>query len=388
MKLHELKEKDNKYILSSYGRVDVALEKGKNATVYDTNNKMYIDFTSGIGVNSLGYCDDKWTEAVSEQLNKIQHLSNYYYSEKNIELAEKIAKISGLSKSFFCNSGAEANECAIKIARKYGEIYNKNKIVTLNDSFHGRTITTLSATGQEEFHKDFLPLTEGFCYMEKNNIEILKKSLDKDVCAVLIEVVQGEGGVIPLDKEFVRELRSICDENKILLIVDEVQTGVGRTGSFFAYEDYEISPDILTLAKGLGGGLPIGVCVVNEKLQDIFKPGMNGSTFGGNPVVCAGALEVVKRIEDKNFLQEVKNKSKYICEELLNIPEVEYVRGKGLMIGIKLKNKNAKEILVKCAAQGLLILTAKDLIRFLPPLTITKEEIDKGIEIFKNVLNN
>lgn len=386
MDFNTIKKQDDDYILHSYGRVDVALVSGKNAVAYDISGKEYIDFSSGIGVNSLGFCDEKWTNAVQKQAAKIQHLSNYYYNPLNTQLAEDLAKAAGMSRSFFCNSGAEANECATKIARKFGEAKGADKIITLKDSFHGRTITTLSATGQDSFHQDFLPLTEGFTHADKDSIESVKSQLDDTICGVLIELVQGEGGVIPLEKQFVKDLRKLCDDAGVLLIIDEVQTGIGRTGSFFAYQDFDITPDVVTAAKGLGGGLPIGACLVNEKLKDIFKPGMNGSTFGGNPVVCAGAIEVVNRVNNDEFLKEVKEKSDYIKSKLEKISEVEFVRGKGLMLGVKLKSKNAREVLLKCAENGLLVLTAKDLIRFLPPLTITKEEIDKGLAIFENVL--
>ncbi|WP_099204657.1 aspartate aminotransferase family protein [Scatolibacter rhodanostii] len=388
MNFEAVKKQENTYIMHSYGRVDIALTEGKNATTQDIEGKTYIDFTSGIGVNSLGYCNEKWVAAVQEQAGKIQHISNYYYSPVNTELAERLAKAAGMCKSFFCNSGAEANECATKIARKYGEAFGADKIVTLKDSFHGRTITTLSATGQDSFHQDFLPLTEGFTYADKDSIASVQEQLDGTVCAVLIELIQGEGGVIPLEKQFVKDLRTLCDEKGVLLIIDEVQTGIGRTGSFFAYQDFDISPDVVTAAKGLGGGLPIGVCLVNEKLQDIFKPGMNGSTFGGNPVVGAGALVVLDYVTEPAFLQAVNEKSDYIKKVLDSVDEVEFVRGKGLMLGIKLKSKNAKEVLLQCAEKGLLILTAKDLVRFLPPLTITKDELDKGLVIFKEVLSN
>lgn len=387
MNFKDIKEKEQEYILHSYGRLDIALDKGENATAYDTEGVKYIDFTSGIGVNSLGFCDKGWLKAITEQAGKIQHMSNYYYNEANVKLAEELSKVTGMSKSFFCNSGAEANECAIKIARKYGEKKGASKIVTLKNSFHGRTLTTLAATGQDYFHESYQPLTEGFVYAEIDNIESVKNQLDNKVCAVMIELVQGEGGVIPADAQFINDLGVLCQGSDILLIVDEVQTGVGRTGKFLACESYGIKPDIVTLAKGLAGGLPIGVCLVNDKLGDIFTPGMNGSTFGANPVVCAGALEVVKRVSDDAFLKEVSEKSSYIKAELEKIPQIDLVRGKGLLIGISVKNADAHKIMVECSKAGLLVLTAKEMIRFLPPLTITKEEIDEGLSIFKKVLS-
>ncbi len=386
MKFQEIKEQEQTYILHTYGRADVSLVKGKNARAWDVEGKEYIDFTSGIGVNCLGYSDPGWVKAVTEQAGAIQHLCNYYYSPQNTALAEELCKAAGMAQAFFCNSGAEANECAIKIARKYGEKRGADKIVTLRNSFHGRTLTTLAATGQEGFHKDFLPLTPGFLYASGNNLKDVEKLLDGSVCAVLIETVQGEGGVVPMDEDFVRGLRKLCDEKDVLFMVDEVQTGVGRTGSFYSYQGYGAAPDVATSAKGLAGGLPIGACLVSEKLRNILKPGQQGSTFGGNPVVCAGAREVVRRVSDPAFLREVTEKGEYFREKLAALPQVETVRGRGLMLGVKLKGQDAHDVLTKCAARGLLILTAKDLVRFLPPLTITKEDIDAGLAIFAKVL--
>ncbi len=386
MNFQEIKEQDGTYILHTYGRVDVALVKGKNARAWDAEGKEYLDFTSGIGVNALGYSDPLWAAAVAKQAGEIQHLCNYYYSPQNTALALELSKASGMAQAFFCNSGAESNECAVKVARKYGEKRNAKNIVTLKNSFHGRTLTTLAATGQEVFHRDFLPLTEGFLYAEANDLSGVESLLTGSVCAVLIETVQGEGGVVPLEESFVQGLSALCREKDVLLMIDEVQTGVGRTGAFYSYQGYGIQPDVVTTAKGLAGGLPIGACLVSEKLRNILKPGQQGSTFGGNPVVCAGAREVVRRVSDPAFLQAVTEKGEYLREKLLTMPQVELVRGKGLMLGIKLRNMDAHEVLVKCAEQGLLILTAKELVRFLPPLTITKEEIDAGLAIFAAVL--
>ena len=386
MTFQEIKDQDQSYILHTYGRVDASLVKGRNARAWDTEGKEYIDFTSGIGVNALGYSDPAWASAVAAQAAEIQHLCNYYYSPQNTSLAEELCKASGMAKAFFCNSGAEANECAVKIARKYGEKRGAYQIVTLNNSFHGRTLTTLAATGQAAFHQDFLPLTEGFVYAEGNDLSSVEALLDSTVCAVLIETVQGEGGVIPMEEAFVQGLRKLCTEQDVLLMIDEVQTGVGRTGSFYSYQGYGVEPDVATTAKGLAGGLPIGACLVNEKLKDILQPGMQGSTFGGNPVVCARAREVVRRVKDPAFLREVQEKGAYLKESLEALPQVEYVRGKGLMLGVKLKTGDAHDVLVRCAEEGLLVLTAKELVRFLPPLTITKEEIDKGLAVFEKVL--
>ena len=386
MTFQEIKDQEQAYIMHTYGRVDAALVKGRNARAWDAEGKEYIDFTSGIGVNSLGYSDPQWTAAVAAQAGEIQHLCNYYYSPQNTALAEELCKAAGMAQAFFCNSGAEANECAIKIARKYGEKRGADKIVTLNNSFHGRTLTTLAATGQEAFHKDFLPLTEGFLYADGGDLEAVAALLDGSVCAVLIETVQGEGGVVPMDEEFVQGLSRLCREKDVLFMVDEVQTGVGRTGHFYSYQGYGVQPDVATSAKGLAGGLPIGVCLVKERLRNILKPGQQGSTFGGNPVVCAGAREVVRRVNDPAFLGAVEEKGAYFREKLLAMPQVDFVRGRGLMLGIRLKSGDAHDVLTKCAQAGLLVLTAKELVRFLPPLTITQEEMDEGLEKFAKVL--
>lgn len=386
MTFQQVKDQDQAYIMHTYGRVDAALVKGKNARAWDTEGKEYIDFTSGIGVNALGYSDPAWAAAVAKQAGEIQHLCNYYYSPENTALAEALMKASGMAKVFFCNSGAEANECAIKIARKYGEKRGANKIITLQNSFHGRTLTTLAATGQEAFHKDFLPLTEGFLYARGNDLESVRALLDGSVCGVLLETVQGEGGVVPMEKDFVRGLRQLCTEADVLLMIDEVQTGVGRTGYFYSYQGYDILPDVVTSAKGLAGGLPMGACLAGEKGKDLLCPGMQGSTFGGNPVACAGAREVVKRVSDPEFLKEVREKGEYLREKLCAMPQVEAVRGQGLMLGILLKRGDAHQVLVKCAEKGLLVLTAKELVRFLPPLTISREDIDAGLKLFREVL--
>lgn len=381
----KIKEQDQNYLLHSYGRVDVALKEGKGARAWDYDGKSYIDFTSGIGVNSLGFCPEEWCRAVQQQAAAIQHMSNYYYSSVTAQLAEKLTEAAGMSRAFFCNSGAEANECAIKIARKASE-NGGYKIITLVNSFHGRTLTTLAATGQAVFHQDFLPLTEGFVHVPAGDLPALEQAIDGETCAVMLECVQGEGGVIPMEVPYLKEVRKLCDKNGLLMIVDEVQTGVGRTGTFYAYQAAGILPDVVTTAKGLGGGLPIGVCMVSEAHKDIFVPGNNGSTFGGNPVVCAGALEVVKTVSQEEFLRSVREKGDYFRKKLLEMPGVELVRGKGLMLGVKLKEKTAKEMMLTCAEKGLLILTAKDLVRFLPPLNISYEEIDEGLNIFASAL--
>ena len=383
------KEKDLKYIMHTYGRYDVALKSGKGAVAYDENGKKYIDVSSGIGVNSLGYCNDGWVEAVTKQAGTIQHMSNYFYSEQSSNLAEKLCSLTGLSKVCFGNSGAEANECAIKIARKYsfdkyGE--GRNGIITLKNSFHGRTVTTLSATGQDVFHNYFFPFTEGFSYVEADDMNALKNAVNKNTCAVMLELIQGEGGVNILDKDYVQSLVKFCNENDILIIVDEVQTGIGRTGKLFAFENYEILPDLVTVAKGLGGGLPIGLCMCGEKLKDVMSPSTHGTTFGANPVVCAGANYVLDTITADGFLDEVNKKGAYIEEKVLKLENVKNVRRMGLMIGIELKSGNAHDIAVKCVENGLLIITAKDLLRMLPPLVITYDEIDEALKILENTL--
>lgn len=389
MILLNTKEKDLKYIMHTYGRYDVALKSGKGAVAYDENGKKYIDVSSGIGVNSLGYCNDGWVEAVTKQAGTIQHMSNYFYSEQASNLAEKLCTLTGMSKVCFGNSGAEANECAIKIARKYSfDKYGdgRNGIITLKNSFHGRTVTTLSATGQDVFHNYFFPFTEGFSYVEAGDINALKNAVNKNTCAVMLELIQGEGGVNILDKDYVQSLVKFCNENDILVIVDEVQTGVGRTGKLFAFENYEILPDLVTVAKGLGGGLPIGLCMCGEKLKDVMSPSTHGTTFGANPVVCAGANYVLDTITADGFLDDVNKKGVYIEEKVSKFENVKNVRRMGLMIGIELESGNAHDIAVKCVENGLLIITAKDLLRMLPPLVITYDEIDEALKILENTL--
>lgn len=383
------KEKDLQYIMHTYGRYDVALAKGKGAAAYDEDGKRYIDVASGIGVNSLGFCDDGWTQAVTKQASTIQHMSNYFYCEQASELAEKLCTLTGLSKVCFGNSGAEANECAIKIARKYsfdkyGE--GRNEIVTLKNSFHGRTVTTLAATGQDVFHNYFFPFTEGFKYVEPEDMDALKNAVSDKTCAVMFEVIQGEGGVNILDKAYVQELVSYCQSRDILVIIDEVQTGVGRTGKLFAHQNYEVLPDLMTVAKGIGGGLPIGLCMCGEKLKDVMSPSTHGTTFGANPVVCAGANYVLDRVTADGFLDDVEQKGAYLEEKLLSLDGVKKVRRMGLMVGIELEEGNAHDIAVKCVENGLIIITAKDLLRMLPPLVITKDEIDEAVQILDKTL--
>lgn len=382
------KEKDLKYIMHTYGRYDVALKSGKGAVAFDENGKRYIDVSSGIGVNSLGYCDEGWVKAVSAQAGTIQHMSNYFYSEQASNLAEKLCKFSGLSKVCFGNSGAEANEIAIKIARKYSfDKYgaDRNEIITLRDSFHGRTVTTLSATGQDVFHNFFFPFTDGFKFVTANDIDALKDAVSDKTCAVMFEVIQGEGGVNILDKDYVKQLAEFCAERDILMICDEVQTGIGRTGKFYAFQNFEILPDLVTSAKGLGGGLPIGVCLCADKLRDVMGISSHGSTFGANPVVCAGANYVVDTVADEKFLSSVEEKGEYLEAKLRQIKEVKNVRRMGLMVGIEIE-ADAHDAAAKCVENGLLIITAKNLLRMLPPLTITQSELDEAVQILKKSL--
>ena len=382
-------EKFNDNVMGTYGRQELVIQSGEGRECVGEDGKTYIDFGSGIGTNSLGYCDSEWVEAVCEQVKSLQHTSNYYYTKVQAEFAEKLCEITGYSKIFFGNSGAEANECAIKLARKYSfDKYGKGRhtIITLENSFHGRTLCTLSATGQESFHNYFFPFVEGFEYSKANDIEDLKSKLDGTVCAVMLEYVQGEGGVIALDKEYVCELFKLCDENDILVIADEVQTGVGRTGKFLAGEHYNVKADITTLAKGLAGGLPIGACLANEKCAEVLTAGTHGSTFGGNPIACAGGLAVLNKVSSEGFLENVAEMGRYISEKLNEIDEVENVSGLGLMIGVELKTKSAPDIVNKALKNGLLLLTAKNKVRLLPPLNISRKEFQKGLAILANIL--
>lgn len=384
-------EQFNKYIMHSYGRYDLVMESGEQEVSVDENGKEYIDFGSGIGVNSLGYCNDEWVEAVCNQARKIQHTSNYYYTKVQADFAKALCETTGYTDMFFGNSGAEANECAIKIARKYSfDKYGKGRhnIITLKNSFHGRTICTLSATGQDVFHNYFFPFVEGFVNVEANNIADLREKLDDTVCAVMFEYIQGEGGVCALDKAFVDEIFKLCAEKDVLTIADEVQTGVGRTGKFLCGEHFGHRADLTTLAKGLAGGVPIGVCLSGEKCANVLTPGTHGSTFGGNPLACAGGLAVLNKVNSEGFLNEAVKKSEYIREKLSKCSEVQSVSGIGLMVGIELKMKKAGDIAKACLENGLLVLTAKTKVRLLPPLTITYDELDRGLDILIGLLES
>ncbi len=383
-------EKFNGSVMQTYGRYDVVLEKGSGRTCADENGKEYIDFGSGIGTNSLGFCDEDWADAVCSQARSIQHASNYYYTKVQADFADKLCGTTGYSKVFFGNSGAEANECAIKVARKYSfDKYGKGRhnIVTLVNSFHGRTLCTLAATGQDVFHNYFFPFPEGFVYAKANDKADLESKLD-GACAVMMEFVQGEGGVIALDKDFVDFVFKICAEKDILVIGDEVQTGTGRTGKFLASENFGVKPDITTLAKGLAGGIPVGACLVNEKCEGVLTKGTHGSTFGGNPLACAAGNVVIDKVTADGFLDEVVAKGDYIKKKLEVLDEVVSISGMGLMIGIELKTKVASEVAAKALEMGLLVLTAKEKVRLLPPLNITYDELDKGLGILETILKD
>ncbi len=382
-------ENDKKYVAKTYARFPVELVSGKGAILKDSSGKEYIDLGSGIAVNIFGVADDEWQKAVTHQLSVLPHTSNLYYSEPCSTLAELLCERTGMKKVFFSNSGAEANECAIKVARKYAfDKYgdeSHSTIITLKNSFHGRTIATLKATGQDVFHTDFGPFPEGFVYAEANNFDDVKKFADTDKCiAVMMELVQGEGGVCKLDEAFVKSVAELVKEKDMLLIIDEVQTGNGRTGELYAYMHYGIQPDVVTTAKGLGGGLPIGATMLGEKAENVLTFGSHGSTFGGNPVSCAGACNIIKRIDDK-LLSEVKEKSAYIFSELEGAKGVKSVSGLGLMIGVE-TDKPAKEIANACIEKGVLVLTAKTKVRLLPSLNIDWDDLKKGIQVLKEVI--
>ncbi len=381
-----IKEIDKQYVANTYARFPIELVRGNGSKLYDADGKEYIDMGTGIGVSVFGVGDEEWVKAVTNQLTKLQHTSNLYYSEPCALLAEHLCKRTGAKKVFFSNSGAEANECAIKAARKYAatnkgaEYYN---IITLNNSFHGRTITTLAATGQDNFHKDFLPLTDGFLYADAGDLQGVEGLLKENkVAAIMFETVQGEGGVVPLTQEFVSGLKKLADEYNVLLIVDEVQTGNGRTGALYGYMKYGITPDIVSTAKGIGGGLPLGATMLFEKTENVYTPGDHGSTFGGNPVATAGALNILERIDDE-FLSSVEKKSEYIINELSSAEGVKGITGLGLMLGIETE-KDVNEVLSYCQQNGVLPIKAKNKLRLLPPLNISFEDLEKAINVIKN----
>lgn len=387
MKSKDIIEEDKKYIAGTYARFPVAFKEGKGSRLYDYDGREYVDCGSGIAVNIFGVNDEEWKNAVIAQINSIQHASNLYYTKPQADLARLLCERTGAKKVFFGNSGAEANECAIKAARKYGEIKygaDRKQIITLKESFHGRTLATLAATGQDAFHKYYGPFPEGFVYADPT-IEGVEACMNERTCAVMIECIQGESGVNVLDKDFVQAVEKLCRERDIIFICDEVQTGNGRTGRLYAYQAYGVSPDIVTTAKGLGGGLPIGACMLFEKCAGVFGYGDHGSTFGGNPVVCAGAYSILSRIDEK-LLQSVREKGEYFREGLKKIDGVKEVTGMGLMIGIH-TDKPAAEVANECMKRGLLVLTAHSNVRLLPPLTISKDDIDFALKILNEVIS-
>lgn len=385
-------EKANECLMHTYAPLPIIITHGEGSCLFDENNKKYIDFTSGIGVSSVGYNNKKLNEAILNQLNSFAHLSNIFLSTPTVKLANKLTTISKMSKVFFSNSGSEANEGALKLAKKYSYMKyggKRNKILSLKDSFHGRTLATLTATGQDKFHKYFDPFPDGYDYVTPNSIEDFKEKLTDDVCAIIMEAIQGEGGVNLLNSTFVQEVCNVCKEKDVLIIFDEVQCGLGRTGHIFCFQEFGVEADIITLAKGLGGGLPIGAILCNEKLSNTFTPGDHGSTFGGNPVVCAGALAVLDQICNDELLSSVQAKGKFIRQTLTKskLPLVKNIRGLGLMIGIEVSCP-PDEIQKKALEKGLLILTAgKNVVRLLPPLTISEIEIKKGLAILLKCLS-
>ncbi len=393
MTFEEIKALDDQYVMHAYGRFQVAMDHGKGATVWDVNGKKYIDFTSGIGVCSLGYGDEGWQQAIADQAAKLGHISNLFYTEPYAKVAQKLCTRTGMSNVMFANSGAEGNEAMIKLARKYSyDKYGKGRgtVITLRNSFHGRTITTLAATGQDKFHDYFFPFTEGFRYANANDLDSVEEVAGHDVCAVMMELVQGEGGVLPLDKKFVQGVADLCQKRDWLLLIDEVQTGVGRTGTLFAFQQYDISPDVVSFAKGIAGGLPFGGVMANEKCRDVFTPGTHGTTFGGNPVSAAAACYVLDRIDDA-LLEQVKEKGAYIRQKVeeMDLPCLGKTLGLGLMIGVEVKGeKTNRELAAALIDNGLLCLTAGAGLRFLPPLVITQEEMDEALAILQRTLSS
>lgn len=391
MNFTQIKELDQRYVLQTYSRNPVAIDHGRGATLWDTEGKEYIDFTSGIGVCSLGYGNEAWAKAIYDQAMKLGHISNLFYTEPYARLASKLVPSAGMAAVFFGNSGAEANEGMIKTARKYSfDKYGpgRSTIITLNNSFHGRTITTLKATGQDHFHEFFFPFTEGFRYAAANDMASLQAAAGDDVCAVMMELIQGEGGVNPLDADYVQAVAKLCADKDWLLLIDEVQTGVGRTGTLFAYQQFGVQPDVVSFAKGIAGGLPFGGFLTNEKCRAVLGPGDHGSTFGGNPMAAAAGCVVLDTMTPE-FLEQVKAKGQYLRDGIaaLNSPCVSGVRGMGLMIGVGVQGMTHRELKDKLMAAGLLTLTAgKDTLRLLPPLVISREEMDKGLAIMAQVM--
>lgn len=390
MNIQQIKQQDHDYIAQTYARFDVALSHGKGCEVWDFEGKRYVDFTSGIGVNSLGWADDSWLQAVVAQAGKLPHTSNLFYTEPATKLAQTLAAASGLKRAFFCNSGAEANEGAIKAARKYShDKYGEHRatILSLVNSFHGRTISTLAATGQAVFHQHFFPFTPGFEHIAANDGDALNQRLQQhDVCAVMLEIVQGEGGLHSLDADYLATVQQLCQKHDVLLMIDEVQTGIGRTGKLFAYQHFGLTPDIVTLAKGLGGGLPIGAILFGEKCQNTLGKSDHGSTFGANPVCCAAANAVLAKLNDA-FLAEVAAKGDKLKADLAKLPKVKSVSGLGLMLGVEFEEGvNAADVVTSAIEKGVLFLTAKHKLRLLPPLSISTNEIEEGLSVLNEIL--
>ena len=386
--MNSIKNIDKQYVANTYNRFPVEIVNGKGSYVYDETGKEYIDMASGIAVTSFGIADEVWKNAIIEQLNKVQHMSNLYYTEPCALLAQKLCAKTGMAKVFFCNSGAEANEGAIKVARKYAADHKGpeySTIITMKNSFHGRTLTTLAATGQEHYHELFQPLTPGFIHADINDLAGLKKMVEENkVAAIMLEVIQGEGGVIELDKDFIEGINTLAKEKDIIIIIDEVQTGNGRTGKLYGYMHYAIQPDVVSTAKGIGGGLPLGAVLMSEKVENVLGYGDHGSTFGGNPIACAGANTIIDRLSDE-FLQEVEKKGNYIKKSLENAEGVISISGKGLILGIKTV-KPASEVVKTCMENGVLVITAKDKVRLLPALNIPMEALEKAVEVIKNAI--
>jgi len=392
VKTEEIKKLDEKYVIHTYKRLPLVLVKGKGTKVWDSEGKEYLDFVAGIAVNGLGHCHPRVVKAIQEQVSQLIHISNLYYIEPQVKLAKLLAENSFGDKSFFCNSGAEANEAAIKLSRKYGK-GERYEIICMEGSFHGRTLATLTATGQEKYRKGYAPLAPGFRIVSFNNLEKVAEAINNRTVAVMLEPLQGEGGINVAGNEYLKGIRKLCDENNLLLILDEIQCGMGRTGKLFSYEHYGIEPDIMTLAKSLGGGFPIGAIITKDKIASCFSPGDHASTFGGNPLACSAACAVIKTILEEKLIENAAQVGKYFIEKLKGLQKkysfIKDVRGKGFMIGVELEFEG-KDIVTKCQEKGILInCTVDKVLRFVPPLIVTKEEVDKVTtvldEVFKNV---
>ena len=391
MTYNELKEQENQYVMNTYGRFAIALDHGDGAQLWDVEGKRYIDLTSGIGVCCLGYNNQHIIDAITEQAHKLMHVSNLFTTEPMVQVAKTLVEQTGMGKVFFSNSGAESNEGMIKLARKYSyDKYGEGRaeIVTLYNSFHGRTVTTLKATGQDKFHQYFFPFTEGFAYAKANDMESVKAAVNEHTCAIMMELIQGEGGVMPLDPAFVKEVEAYCREHDLLLLIDEVQTGIGRTGSLFCFQQYGIQPDVVSMAKGLGGGVPIGAVMAADTCDTVLGPGTHATTFGGTPMICAAANAVLSEVTKPEFLQSVNEKGEYLKQKLLAMQSdnIQDVRGMGLMVGIVVDPEQRAALVAEIMDKGVLVLTAgTNVIRLLPPLSISYEEIDEALAVMQDV---